>query len=68
MQAEAVINASRGFRTLAGRAVHIAAGQRQVVVTIEYGPERERITYDLVVVAMLRRRRHSDIRTLPLSF
>ena len=52
MQAEAVINASRGFRTLAGRAVHIAAGERQVVVTIEYGPERERITYDLVVVAI----------------
>lgn len=49
MQAEAVINASRGFRTLAGRAAHIAAGERQVVVTIEYGPERERITYDLVV-------------------
>ncbi len=52
VQAEAVINASRGFRTLAGRAVSMAAGERQVVVTIEYGPERERVSYDLVVVAI----------------
>lgn len=51
-QAEATLNASPGFRTLAGRAVHIAAGDRQVVVTIQYGPERERVAYDLVVVAI----------------
>jgi mycobactin lysine-N-oxygenase len=51
-QAEAILNRSRGFRTLAGRAVAIEAGERQVVVTIEYGDERERVAYDLVVVAI----------------
>jgi mycobactin lysine-N-oxygenase len=51
-QAEAVLNAARGFRTLAGRAVRIEAGQRQVVVTVDYDSERERIAYDLVVVAI----------------
>jgi mycobactin lysine-N-oxygenase len=51
-QAEAVLNASRGYRALAGRAVQIDAGERQVVVTIEYGDERERVAYDLVVVAI----------------
>jgi mycobactin lysine-N-oxygenase len=51
-QAEAVLNASRGFRTLAGRAVAIEAGEQQVVVTIEYGSERDRVAYDLVVVAI----------------
>jgi mycobactin lysine-N-oxygenase len=51
-QAEAILNASRGFRTLAGRAAAIDAGERQVVVTIEYGSERERVAYDLVVVAI----------------
>jgi mycobactin lysine-N-oxygenase len=51
-QAEAVLNQSRGFRTLAGRATAIEAGERQVVVTIEYGSERERVAYDLVVVAV----------------
>jgi mycobactin lysine-N-oxygenase len=51
-QAEAALNASRGFRTLAGRAVEIDAGDKQVVVTIEYGHERERVAYDLVVVAV----------------
>ena len=30
----------------------IEAGERQVVVTIEYGRERERVAYDLVVVAI----------------
>ena len=34
-RAEATLNASPGFRTLAGRAVHIDAGERQVVVTIQ---------------------------------
>ncbi len=51
-QAEAILNASHGFRTLAGRAVRIEAAQQQVVVTIEYGSERERVSYDLVVVAI----------------
>ena len=51
-QAEAILNASHGFRTLAGRAVQMEAGQPQVVVTIEYGRERERVAYDLVVVAI----------------
>jgi hypothetical protein len=36
-QAEAILNQSRGFRTLAGRAAAIQAGERQVVVTSEYG-------------------------------
>jgi len=51
-QAEAVLNASRGYRALAGRAVAIDAGDKQVVVTIEYGHERERVAYDLVIVAV----------------
>jgi mycobactin lysine-N-oxygenase len=41
----------RGFRTLAGRALAIEAGHRQVVVTIGYGDERERVSYDVVIVA-----------------
>jgi mycobactin lysine-N-oxygenase len=52
LQAEAVLNQARGYRALAGRAVAIDAGERQVVVTIEYGAEQERVAYDLVVVAM----------------
>jgi mycobactin lysine-N-oxygenase len=52
VQAEAVLSQSRGFRTLAGRAVRIDAGERQVIVTIEYGSERERVAYDFVVVAI----------------
>jgi mycobactin lysine-N-oxygenase len=52
LQAEATLNQSRGFRTLAGRAAAIEAGDRQVVVTIEYGDERERVAYDRVVVAI----------------
>jgi mycobactin lysine-N-oxygenase len=51
-QAEAILNKSRGYRTLAGRAVRIDAGERQVIVTIEYGDECERVAYDLVVVAI----------------
>jgi mycobactin lysine-N-oxygenase len=42
MQAEAILNHSRGFRTLAGRAAAIEAGDRQVVVTIEYDDQRVR--------------------------
>jgi mycobactin lysine-N-oxygenase len=52
LQAEATLRQSRGFRTLAGRAAAIEAGEQQVVVTIEYGDERERVAYDLVVVAI----------------
>ena len=51
-QAEAILNQARGYRALAGRAVAIDAGEQQVVVTIEYGTERERVAYDLVVVAI----------------
>jgi mycobactin lysine-N-oxygenase len=51
-QAEAVLSASHGFRILAGRAVAMEAGKQQVVVTIEYGSERDRVAYDLVVVAI----------------
>jgi mycobactin lysine-N-oxygenase len=51
-QAEAILNQFRGYRTLAGRAVAIDAGERQVVVTFDYGNERERVAYDLVVVAI----------------
>lgn len=52
LQAEAMLNQSRSFRTLAGRALAIDPGGRQVVVTIEYGDEQERVVYDLVVVAI----------------
>jgi hypothetical protein len=51
-QAEAVLNLSHGFRSVAGRAVEIEAGERQLVVTIEYGDERDRVAYDFVVVAV----------------
>ena len=52
LQAEATLRQSRGFRTLAGRAASIEAGERQVVVTIEYDDEEERVAYDLVIVAI----------------
>ena len=52
VQAEAVLNASRGFRTLAGRALAMAASEQQVVLTTQYGPEREKVAYDFVVVAI----------------
>jgi len=52
LQAEAVLNQARSYRALAGRAVAIDAGERQVVVTIESGTQQERVAYDLVVVAM----------------
>ncbi len=51
-QAEAMLNRSRNFRTLAGRAIAIEAGEGHVVVTIEYGRERERVAYDWVIVAI----------------
>jgi mycobactin lysine-N-oxygenase len=52
LQAEAILNQSPGYRALAGRAVAIEAGERQVVVTIGYDNETERVAYDLVVVAI----------------
>ena len=52
LQAEATLRQSRGFRTLAGRAAAIEAGERQVIVTIEYDDEEERVAHDLVVVAI----------------
>jgi mycobactin lysine-N-oxygenase len=51
LQAEAALNQARGFRTLAGRAAAIEARQHDVIVTIAYGDERERVAYDAVVVA-----------------
>jgi mycobactin lysine-N-oxygenase len=52
LQAEAALNQARGFRALAGRAAAIEARQHDVIVTIAYGDERERVAYDLVVVAI----------------
>jgi mycobactin lysine-N-oxygenase len=52
VQSEAVLNASRGFRTLAGRAVAMDASEQQVVLTTEYGLEQEKAAYDFVVVAI----------------
>jgi mycobactin lysine-N-oxygenase len=52
LQAEAALNAARGFRALAGRAAAIEAREHDVVVTIAYGDERERVAYDAVVVAI----------------
>jgi mycobactin lysine-N-oxygenase len=52
VQSEAVLNSSRGFRTLAGRAVTIDASEQQVVLTTEYGLEQEKVAYDFVVVAI----------------
>ena len=52
LQAEAALNQMRGLRTLAGRAAAIEAREHDVVVTIAYGDERERVAYDAVVVAI----------------
>jgi mycobactin lysine-N-oxygenase len=52
LQAEATLNQARGFRTLAGRAAEIQAREHDVIVTIAYGDERERVAYDAVVVAV----------------
>src|SRR5499427_9075507 len=52
LQAEATLNQTRGLRTLAGRAAGIEAREHDVIVTIAYGDERERIAYDAVVVAI----------------
>jgi mycobactin lysine-N-oxygenase len=52
LQAEAALNQARGFRALAGRAAAIEARDQDVIVTIAYDDERERVAYDAVVVAI----------------
>jgi mycobactin lysine-N-oxygenase len=52
LQAEAMLNQARGFRTLAGRAVAVEAREQDVIMTIAYDDERERVAYDAVVVAI----------------
>jgi mycobactin lysine-N-oxygenase len=52
LQAEAALNQMRGLRTLAGRAAAVEAREHDVVVTIAYGDECERVAYDAVVVAI----------------
>ena len=52
LQAEAALNQARGLRALAGRAAAIEAREHDVIVTIAYGEERERVAYDAVVVAI----------------
>jgi mycobactin lysine-N-oxygenase len=52
LQAEATLNQARGLRTLAGRAAAIEAREHDVIVTIAYGDERERVAYDAVIVAI----------------
>jgi mycobactin lysine-N-oxygenase len=52
LQAEATLNQARGVRTLAGRAAAVEAREHDVLVTIAYGDERERVAYDAVVVAI----------------
>ncbi len=52
LQAEEALSHTRGFRSLAGRAAAIEAREHDVIVTIEYGDERERVAYDAVVVAI----------------
>jgi len=52
LAAEAVLNQARGFRALAGRAAAVEAREHDVIVTIAYGDERERVAYDVVVAAL----------------
>jgi mycobactin lysine-N-oxygenase len=52
LQAEATLNQARGFRALAGRAAAVRARKHDVIVTIAYDEERERVAYDAVVVAI----------------
>jgi mycobactin lysine-N-oxygenase len=52
LQAEAALNQARGFRTLAGRAAAVEPREHDVIVTIAYAEERERVAYDAVVVAI----------------
>jgi mycobactin lysine-N-oxygenase len=52
LQAEGALNQARGLRITAGRAAAIEAREHDVIVTIEYGAELERVVYDAVVVAI----------------
>jgi mycobactin lysine-N-oxygenase len=52
LQAEATLNQARGFRALAGRAAAVQAREHDVIVTIAYDDQRERVAYDAVVVAI----------------
>jgi mycobactin lysine-N-oxygenase len=52
LQAEAALNQARGLRALAGRAEAIQAREHDVIVTIGYGADRERVAYDAVIVAI----------------
>jgi mycobactin lysine-N-oxygenase len=52
LQAEATLNQARGFRALAGRAAAVQAREHDVIVTIAYDQELERVAYDLVVAAI----------------
>jgi mycobactin lysine-N-oxygenase len=52
LAAEAVLNQARGFRALAGRAAAVEAREHDVIVTIAYGDECERVAYDVVVAAL----------------
>jgi len=52
LQAEGVLNQARGLRTIAGRAAALEAREHDVIVTIGYGAELERVAYDAVVVAI----------------
>ncbi len=52
LQAETTLNQARGFRALAGRAAAVQAREHDVIVTIAYDSERERVAYDAVVVAI----------------
>ena len=52
LQAEAALSQARGFRVLAGRAAAVQAREHDVIVTIAYGEELERVAYDAVVVAI----------------
>jgi len=52
LQAEAALNQARGLRTLAGRAAGVEARVQDVIVTIAYGQDRERVAYDAVIVAI----------------
>src|SRR5260370_843122 len=52
LQAEAALSQARGFRVLAGRAAAVEAREHDVIVTIAYGEELERVAYDAVVVAI----------------
>jgi mycobactin lysine-N-oxygenase len=52
LQAEATLNQARGFRALAGRAAAVQPREHDVIVTIAYDQELERVAYDLVVAAI----------------